>query len=95
MSDSTLTIRVDSELKEAFVQYAKSRDRTSAQLLRDFMRQSLQQTSRNEDYEAWFRAKVEKAMLNVAAGNVLSQEEVEARVAERRKQLRTQYEMDA
>lgn len=38
MSDATFTFRVDEALKSEFATAAKARDRTSAQLLRDFMR---------------------------------------------------------
>ncbi|MEA0792622.1 ribbon-helix-helix protein, CopG family [Xanthomonas campestris pv. campestris] len=36
--ESTFTFRVDATLKKAFEQAAKSNDRSSSQLLRDFMR---------------------------------------------------------
>ena len=38
MSDATFTFRVDEGLKAEFANAAKIRDRTGAQLLRDFMR---------------------------------------------------------
>jgi len=36
--ESTFTFRVDTELKKIFERAAKSNDRNSSQLLRDFMR---------------------------------------------------------
>lgn len=39
MSESTVVIRVDEELKTAFASAAKAADRTASQLLRDFMRE--------------------------------------------------------
>ena len=39
MSEATFTFRVDDALKSEFAQAAKARDRTGAQLLRDFMRE--------------------------------------------------------
>ena len=38
LMESTFTFRVDATLKKAFEQAAKSNDRSSSQLLRDFMR---------------------------------------------------------
>jgi len=38
MSEATFTFRVDESLKSQFTTAAKDRDRTGAQLLRDFMR---------------------------------------------------------
>ena len=40
MSEATFTFRVDQTLKNAFSTAAKAHDRTGAQLLRDFMRES-------------------------------------------------------
>ena len=37
VSDATFTFRVDEGLKAEFANAAKARDRTGAQLLRDFM----------------------------------------------------------
>ncbi len=38
MTESTFTFRVDDSLKAEFSQAAKAKDRTGAQLLRDYMR---------------------------------------------------------
>ena len=43
MSEATFTFRVDEALKNDFAAAAKARDRTGAQLLRDFMRAYVQQ----------------------------------------------------
>jgi predicted transcriptional regulator len=43
MSDATFTFRVDDDLKKQFALAAKERDRIGAQLLRDFMRDFVQQ----------------------------------------------------
>ena len=42
MSEATFTFRVDEALKNDFTSAAKARDRTGAQLLRDFMREFVQ-----------------------------------------------------
>jgi len=41
MSEATFTFRVNEALKSEFAQAAKTRDCTGAQLLRDFMRDSV------------------------------------------------------
>jgi len=43
MSEATFTFRVDETLKNEFATAAKARDRTGAQLLRDFMREFVRQ----------------------------------------------------
>ncbi len=62
MAEATFTFRVDEELKAAFAQAAKARDRTGAQLLRDFMRQIVRHQNEAGEHDAWFRAEVEQAI---------------------------------
>lgn len=54
MNETTLTFRVDEALKEQFTTAAKRRDRTSAQLLRDFMRDFVQRQEEAVEHDAWF-----------------------------------------
>ena len=49
MSEATFTFRVDEALKNDFATAAKARDRTAAQLLRDFMRSFVQQQSQSKE----------------------------------------------
>jgi antitoxin component of RelBE/YafQ-DinJ toxin-antitoxin module len=62
MNDATFTFRVDEALKNQFTDAAKARDRTGAQLLRDFMRGVVSQQADATEYDAWFRQEVEMAM---------------------------------
>ena len=74
MSEATFTFRVDEGLKEAFATAAKSRDRTGAQLLRDFVKQQQEAT----EHDFWFRREVQIGLDAANAGDVVSAEEVEA-----------------
>lgn len=78
MSEATFTFRVDEDLKDQFSTAAKSRDRTGAQLLRDFMRDFVKQQQEAADHEAWFRREVQVGIDAANAGAVVSAEEVEA-----------------
>ena len=49
MSEATFTFRVDETLKNDFATAAKARDRTAAQLLRDFMRSFVQQQAQSKE----------------------------------------------
>ena len=84
MSESTFTFRVDDTLKSAFSDAAKQKDRTAAQLLRDFMREYVVKNQQDAEYDAWFRRKVAEGRKAVREGRVLSHDEVEARAKERR-----------
>jgi len=88
MSEATFTFRVDEELKNEFSTAAKSRDRTGAQLLRDFMRDFVRQQQEVTEHEAWFRSQVQAGLDAANAGEVISAEEVEAEAAIWREEMR-------
>ncbi len=78
MSEATFTFRVDAALKNEFASAAKARDRTGAQLLRDFMRQFVQSQQDAAAHHDWFREQVQIGIDAADAGEVLSADEVEA-----------------
>ena len=78
MSEATFTFRVDEGLKDQFSTAAKSRDRTGAQLLRDFMRDFVKQQQEASEHDAWFRQEVQIGIDAANAGAVVPAEEVEA-----------------
>ncbi len=88
MNEATFTFRVEEELKDNFATAAKTRDRTSAQLLRDFMRDFVKKQQEVTDHEAWFRRQVQVALDSANGDNLVSAEDVEAEFAKRREQTR-------
>ena len=84
MSEATFTFRVDDVLKAEFSQAAKARDRTGAQLLRDFMRSYVQQQHEAAEHDAWFRREVQVAVDSANQGSLQSMADVEAQFAARR-----------
>ena len=78
MSEATFTFRVDESLKNDFATAAKARDRTGAQLLRDFMRQFVQSQQDAAAHDTWFREQVQIGIDAANAGDVLSTDEVES-----------------
>ncbi|QQU55593.1 hypothetical protein [Serratia liquefaciens] len=84
MSESTVVIRVDDELKIAFASAAKAADRTASQLLRDFMRDFVSRQSQQKEYEQWLQVKVDLSRKALQEGRVVDNEDVEAYFAERR-----------
>lgn len=84
MTEATLIIRVEGDLKAAFTSAAKAADRTASQLLRDFMRDYVRRQAEQADYDAWLRQKVEAGRAAAQEGRVKSSEEVEAYFAQRR-----------
>ena len=88
MSEATFTFRVDEGLKEQFSTAAKSRDRSGAQLLRDFMRDFVKQQQEAAEHDSWFRREVQIGLDAANAGNIVSAEEVEAQAVAWRAQTR-------
>lgn len=78
MSEATFTFRVEEKLKSEFSQAAKSRDRSGAQLLRDFMRDFVRQQQEAAEHDAWFRRQVQAGLDAANSGDVISAETVEA-----------------
>lgn len=96
MSDATFTFRVDEALKTEFSAAAKARDRTGAQLLRDFMRDYVKQQQEaleGAEYDAWLRARVEQSRASADAGNLVPAAEVEAGFAARRAATRRRLDV--
>jgi predicted transcriptional regulator len=92
MSDATFTFRVEESLKEQFTLAAKGRDRSGAQLLRDFMREFVLQQQTSTDHEVWFRQQVQAGLDSANAGNLVSAADVEAQFAARRAATRSKLE---
>lgn len=92
MSEATFTFRVDEALKTEFSSAAKARDRSGAQLLRDFMRDFVQQQQEAAAHDAWFRQQVQIGLDSANAGRLVSAEEVEARFAAKRAATRRRLE---
>jgi predicted transcriptional regulator len=89
MSEATFTFRVDEALKKQFAKAAKDRDRTGAQLLRDFMREFVQQQHGAVEHNAWFRRQVQAGLDSANAGRLVPANEVEAEFATRRAKTRS------
>ncbi|HQZ02801.1 MAG TPA: hypothetical protein PKW99_09150 [Thauera sp.] len=92
MSETTFTFRVDESLKTEFSTAAKARDRTGAQLLRDFMRDFVRQQEDAAAHDAWFRRQVQVGLDSANAGNLIPAAEVEAQFAGKRAATRRRLE---
>ncbi len=95
MGEATFTFRVNKGLKDEFSTAAKSRDRTGAQLLRDFMCDFVAQQQEAVDHDAWFRRQVQTGLDSANAGNLVANEDVEAEFASRRTATRRKLQAKA
>ncbi|EDS7589087.1 hypothetical protein AAQ05_004499 [Salmonella enterica subsp. diarizonae] len=76
MSQVNMSLRIDAELKDAFMAAAKNMDRNGSQLIRDFMRQTVEL-----QHNAWFREQVDAGRQQLGRGEVLPHDMVEASAA--------------
>jgi predicted transcriptional regulator len=83
LNEATLTFRVDESLKDQFTNAAKNRDRTAAQLLRDFMRDFVSQ-QQTHTHDAWLRDQVQIGLESAKAGRLVAADKVEAEFKARR-----------
>lgn len=88
MTEATFTFRVDENLKADFSKAAKDKDRSGAQLLRDFMRDFVRQQREAVEHDAWFRREVQAGIDAANAGDVIPADEVEAEAAAWRAETR-------
>lgn len=86
--EAVFTMKLEPELREAFMAEAQASHRPASQVLRELMRDFVQRQREAREYGDFLRAKVELARGQVSEGNSAGGEEVEARFAARRAQLR-------
>jgi predicted transcriptional regulator len=82
--EAVFTLKLEPELRAAFIAAAAAVHRPASQLVREMMREFVQDQQKEPGYDEWFRAKVERGLEDVRAGRFVSQEEVEAKCAARR-----------
>ncbi len=73
--EAVFTMKLEPELRDAFMAAAKRDDRPASQLVREFMREYVQQ---DREYVAFLQRKVDAARADIAAGRVHTHEEVQA-----------------
>ena len=81
--DAVFTMKLEAELREAFVDAAKSEDRPASQVLRELMRAYVEGRRDAEAYDAFVARKVAISLKQAAAGNVVDDVEVSRMFAER------------
>ncbi len=88
MTEATFTFRVDDDLKTQFTNAAKAKDRSGAQLLREFMREYVRRQEEASAHDAWFRQQVQAGIEAANAGDAISAEDVEAEASRWRAETR-------
>lgn len=60
--DAVFTVKLEAELRDAFVAEANAVDRPASQLVRDFMRAFVESQRQEREHDAWFRRQVEEGL---------------------------------
>jgi predicted transcriptional regulator len=77
--EAVFTMKLDHELRDAFMAEAVAMDRPASQIVRDLMRDFLlRREEEKKSYLEFLRRKVEKARRSVEAGRFHTNEEVNA-----------------
>jgi predicted transcriptional regulator len=82
--EAVFTMKLEPELRAAFMAEAQAAHRPASQVLRELMREFVQRQREAREYEAFLRAKVEAGRGAMRAGLGRANEEVEADFAARR-----------
>ncbi|WIM09188.1 antitoxin of toxin-antitoxin stability system [Enhydrobacter sp.] len=82
--EAVFTMKLESELRDAFMAEAEAAHRPASQVVRELMRDFVRQQRETREYDKFLRRKVEAARSSVRAGRGRSNDEVEAEFAVRR-----------
>jgi predicted transcriptional regulator len=87
---AVFTMKLEPELREQFMAEAQASHRPASQIMREMMRQFVRTQQEAREYEVFLQRKVDLARESMAAGEGVSNEEVEAQFAARRRQVEIQ-----
>ena len=60
--EAVFTLKLEADLRDAFMSEAEAAHRPASQIVREFMRDFVKKQQEARDYEAWFRADTEQAL---------------------------------
>lgn len=81
MKEAVFTMKLEPELRNAFMAAAESAHRPASQVMRELMREYVQRQKAAQEYQAFLEKKVAIARQQVAEGLVFSDEEVKKEFA--------------
>jgi predicted transcriptional regulator len=66
--EAVFTVKLESELRDAFASEAEAAHQSGSQIIREFMREFVQQRREAREHDAWFRAEVQRALDDTRPG---------------------------
>ncbi len=85
--EAVFTMKLEPDLREAFMHEAQASHRPASQILRELMREFVQRQRHAREYEEFLTRKVQTARTSMQAGVGISNDDVEAQFAARRAQV--------
>ena len=85
--DAVFTMKIEPDLRDAFMAEAEASHRPASQIVREMMREFIRNQVEARDYDSFLAGKVEAARSSLRSGQGHSNEDVEARFAKRRMSL--------
>jgi predicted transcriptional regulator len=84
--DAVFTMKIEPELRDAFMAEAAASHRPASQIVREAMRDFIDKQKKQREYDAWFIAEVEEGLREADDPNKvwITQEEVEANMERQR-----------
>lgn len=86
--ESVFTLKLEPELRDAFMAEAEASHRPASQVVRELMREFIDKQRGERDYDTLYRTKVEAGLAAARSGEGVPNEIVEAEFAERRRRAR-------
>lgn len=84
---AVFTMKLDPELRDAFMAEAAAADRPAAQVVRELMRSYIERRRQDREYDDYLQRKVDTARADVAAGRSHSDADIEAEFSAARDSL--------
>jgi len=85
--EAVFTMKLEPDLREAFMHEAQASHRPASQILRELMREFVQRQRQAREYDEFLARKVQTARTSMQAGVGISNDDVEVQFAARRAQV--------
>jgi predicted transcriptional regulator len=87
--DAVFTLKIEPELREAFMAEAAASHRPASQIMREMMRSFVEKQKAEREHDAWFRAEVEEGLREANDPNTVwvSHEQVKANMEAQRQRF--------
>jgi len=92
--EAVFTMKLEPELRDAFMAEAAGEDRPASQVLRELMRGYIDQRQQKREYDAYVREMVERGRADIRAGRFITNEEAQRQAAARREALLRKLDED-